>query len=588
MRKRCIVIPAIKKNAVIPDQLVKKLAGTTLIERGIGTARGVVPGSDVYVLTDSQEISLICERTGVRFRRNRDLKFRSLNIVAEMRDILTELAHEYEHILILRASCPLVTWVDVEDAWHRYLDADCDSLVTVKSVHQRVWSVQGKNLEQLLDEGVGEREVVVESRALIILRSDSLLKALEEGRAARMANVIPYFLNDRAIEIQSYQDWWICEHLLRRRHIVFVVVGWPAIGMGHIYRALMLAHEIADHKISFVCTRESELAVASIAQRDYHCTRQGEERLEQTVLSLRPDLVVNDILNTDAEYMGALREAGVRVVNFEDEGEGADLADLVINAVYEKPTASLAASPVRKLYGPDWFCLRDEFVSAARNVFRPEVKTVLVTFGGTDQRDFSRRVLEVIEPICRERGIAVRVVAGPGYVHRFALEKRIEEMGNPLVTFTWATNVMSRMMEGADLCICSAGRTTYELAHMRVPAIVLATHEREATHRFARPANGFFFLGVMDRVTDTRIERAFRALLDPKLRRRFHDRMASRDFLGNKARVVRCMLDLLPSEEAAVSRPVRVVAEEGEKTDAGAAACTSAEHDDRGRGRDEA
>ena len=32
MRKRCIVIPAIKKNAVIPDQLVKKLAGVTLIE----------------------------------------------------------------------------------------------------------------------------------------------------------------------------------------------------------------------------------------------------------------------------------------------------------------------------------------------------------------------------------------------------------------------------------------------------------------------------------------------------------------------------------------------------------------------------
>ena len=49
MRKRCIVIPAIKKNAVIPDQLVKKLAGVTLIERGINTARGVVGGEDIYV-----------------------------------------------------------------------------------------------------------------------------------------------------------------------------------------------------------------------------------------------------------------------------------------------------------------------------------------------------------------------------------------------------------------------------------------------------------------------------------------------------------------------------------------------------------
>ena len=134
MSKSCIVIPAIKKNAVIPDQLVKKLAGVTLIERGINTARGVVGGEDIYVLTDSQEISLICERAGVQFRRNKDLHFRTLNIVAEMRDVLGELAPKYEHCIVLRASCPLITWVDVEDAWHKYLATDCDSLVTVKSV----------------------------------------------------------------------------------------------------------------------------------------------------------------------------------------------------------------------------------------------------------------------------------------------------------------------------------------------------------------------------------------------------------------------------------------------------------------------
>ena len=41
VKERCIVIPAIKKNAVIPDQLVKKLAGVTLMERAIHTARAV-------------------------------------------------------------------------------------------------------------------------------------------------------------------------------------------------------------------------------------------------------------------------------------------------------------------------------------------------------------------------------------------------------------------------------------------------------------------------------------------------------------------------------------------------------------------
>ena len=86
------------------------------------------------VLTDSQEIALICERAGVRHHWNKDLRFTSLDIVAEMRGLLAELAREYEHCLILRASCPLLTWVDVEDAWKRYSEAQADSLVTVKSM----------------------------------------------------------------------------------------------------------------------------------------------------------------------------------------------------------------------------------------------------------------------------------------------------------------------------------------------------------------------------------------------------------------------------------------------------------------------
>ena len=180
MKERCIVIPAIKKNAVIPDQLVKKLAGVTLVERAVNTARGVLPGDDIVVLTDSQEIALICERAGVRHHWNKDLRFTSLDIVTEMRGLLTELAREYEHCMILRASCPLLTWVDVEDAWKRFREAQADSLVTVKSMRQRIWNVQGEGLESLLDEDAGhdsEKMLVVESRALIILRLALLDKA---------------------------------------------------------------------------------------------------------------------------------------------------------------------------------------------------------------------------------------------------------------------------------------------------------------------------------------------------------------------------------------------------------------------------
>ncbi|MBO4301204.1 MAG: cytidine 5'-phosphate N-acetylneuraminic acid synthetase [Desulfovibrio sp.] len=544
MQERCIVIPAIKKNAVIPDQLVKRLAGVTLMDRAINTARSVLPGQHIVVLTDSQEISLIAERARVRVHYRKELRFTGLDIVAQMRGLLADLAREYRHCLILRASCPLLTWVDVEDAWKHYRHTRADGLVTVRKLRQRLWSLRDEGYGGLLDpaEGshVGEKTLVVESRALLIVRLERLADAsapLAHGR------IVPWFLGDRAMEILGYQDWWICEHLLAQRHVVFVVAGWPAIGMGHVYRALMLAHEITSHKVSFVCTRQSELAVERLAEKDYPILRQGEEDLASTVLSLRPDLVVNDILNTDAHYMRALTGAGVRCVNFEDEGEGAAQARLVVNALYES-----GASTQRVRCGSDYFCLRDEFLNAMRNPFRPELKTLLITFGGTDQWDCSRRVLNIVEPLCRGAGMTIRLVAGPGYAHRQEMEDHLRRLDNPLVHFTWATNVMSRMMEGADLAICSAGRTVYELAHMRIPAMVLATHEREARHTFARPRHGFAFVGLMNRVSDSKIRNVFLAMCRNDRRRRFWERQNSLDFTPNKARVVGMIQDILQEQ----------------------------------------
>lgn len=537
--RRCIVIPAIKKNAVIPDQLVKRLAGVTLIQRAIDTARGVVPARDVIVVTDSQEISLICERNGVRAHYNAGLRFTSLDIISEMKSILRELGNDYGHIIVYRASCPLLTWVDIDDAYRRFLEDEADCLVTVKSVRHRIWEVRQGRLEAFLSED--ETELVVESKALIIIKSD----ALEGGNIRR---TVPYFLNDRAMEINSYQDWWLCERLLTQRRVVFVVAGYPAIGMGHVFRSLMLAHEISNHKVFFVCTKESELAASNIAARDYKTVIQKGE-LWEDVLALGPDLVINDMLDTSRDYMERLKAAGIPVVNFEDEGPGAALADQVINALYEEGKGDGAKENPRFFYGHRYFCLRDEFIQAEQNAFRPEPKCVLVTFGGTDMPDYTRQTLNVVEPLCRERGIAVRVVTGPGYAHRDELVRHIEELGNPLIRFEYATNVMSRMMEGVDLAVCSAGRTVYELAHMRIPSIVLAQHEREARHTFARADHGFAYMGVMRRFNAERLRKVFTQLIDePQRRQRLYERQTRIHFEQNKAKVVSGILKLLKRE----------------------------------------
>ena len=48
--------------------------------------------------------------------------------------------------------------------------------------------------------------------------------------------------------------------------------------------------------------------------------------------------MVNDILNTDESEIIFLKSLGFKVVNIEDEGTGANFADGVINALYDKST----------------------------------------------------------------------------------------------------------------------------------------------------------------------------------------------------------------------------------------------------------
>ena len=539
MKKRCIIIPAVKKNAVIPDQLVKKLAGKTLMSRALATALGVLPGEDVLVVTDSDEIRLICDRAGVRSHYDPAFHVTSSNIVAALRPVLEQEARSYGDLIIYRPSSPLITARDIEDAYAHFCSDKNPCLCTVKSVPQRLWRERRTGLL----EGEDADDIVhVETRGLFIV-SGAVLSGPEPAGGF---TVTPYYLNERGIEINGYLDWWVCEKILQSRHIVFAAAGYPAIGMGHIYRTLMLAHEIADHRITFVCTRESELAAAAITARDHRTTVQGDEPLWETVLRQKPDLVINDILNTDEAYIRNLKDYGAPVVNFEDEGPGAALADLVVNALYEDKTKD-----PRILNGSRYFCLRDEFVQARRNPFRPKPKRILITFGGTDDSDFTRQTVEALLPLCRERHITLSVVAGPGYAHKEALLDRLTELKNlsgPEVTYTHATNVMSGIMEGCDLAVCSAGRTVYELAHMCIPSVVMAHHSREDMHTFARPKNGFIYLGVQHPFQPDAVQKAVERLLEPELRREYHARMDRRDFTRNKSGVMRRILSLLPGD----------------------------------------
>lgn len=532
-----VVIPAVKKNVAFPDDLIKKLAGVPLIQRVIDNACRAFSLAQVYVVTDSEEIGLICRRNNVACLYDRDLRLDPDGYLESIRPHIQPLADRWRDILVLSPYVPLIREGELREAYRHYLERGAELLVPVGRTFFRPFSPWARPVERIFHDGL-EQEFAIESRTFSIFRSNLLREPPDYP-----VEPVAYPLNGRLIKIRNYEDWWLCEKLLNRRRIVFRVIGYDEVGMGHIYRCLALAQEITDHEILFVCDHRSQVAANKLAGYDHWLGVYEPEEIEASILALKPDLVVNDILNTDIDYISRLKEHGIRVVNFEDFGSGAVNADITINDLFDEP--QIAGENI--LWGHQWFFVRDEFSDASPHYFREQVSRLLITFGGTDPNDLTRKILHAVLPYCTEKGIAIDVVTGEGYGHIEELEKEIANLDMPEVSCTNATGVISHIMEKTELAISSNGRTVYELAHMNIPAIVLSHHDREETHRFACEENGFIPLGLHNgEECDQAVCDALRRLVEETdYRRSLFTRQQQANFIQNKRKVVECILALL-------------------------------------------
>ncbi|MCT7599796.1 cytidylyltransferase domain-containing protein [Aliarcobacter butzleri] len=524
MENLLVVIPAIKKNAVIPDQLIKKLDGVTLIQRAINTALEITTNENILVVTDSEEISLICERNNVQSFREANLKFTSENILESVSSIIQD--KQQSNILLYRANTPLVGSKILKDAYSYFLKNTKYILTSVRSEKKKLLQLENELLQK-----VSDKEYFEELKAFHIFNKNYVQNKQYK----------PYIIEtEKSIEIESYQDWWVCEKVLQRKKIVFNVIGSIEIGMGHIYHSLALAHEITDHEVIFVCDEQYKIAVDKIASMDYKVIATSD--VLNTILKLHPDMVINDILNTDENYMRILRENNIKVVNFEDLGGGSRYADLVFNELYDEPQIE----GEQYFWGYEYLALRDEFYEAKPHEMVEEIREILVTFGGTDQNNLTLITLQAILDKCQEKNIKINIVCGGAYKFKDILEDFLDKCIYKNIELTYSSGVISKIMEKSGLAISSNGRTVYELADMNIPSIIISHHEREATHSFSALEKGFINLGVIDENISFKIKEKFEKLIDDNdYRELLFMNIKKYSFRENKQKLVNKILELL-------------------------------------------
>jgi spore coat polysaccharide biosynthesis predicted glycosyltransferase SpsG/CMP-N-acetylneuraminic acid synthetase len=500
---------------------------------------------DVFVSSEDDEILSLAVKLGARtHRRQNELAGDAITldevVVAAAREITSTAGHEYDLIVTLQPTSPLLTATTLDDAISIFAERpELETLLSATDDTHLRWRLDGPRYIPAYERRVNRQYLdptFRETGGLIVCRSRTLVT----GSRIAAPTTLMLVSGAEAIDIDSREDWALCEWYLGHRDILFVVAGYPEIGLGHVQNALTIANELVRHRVRFLVTASSELAEQVIASNNYEVHRQRSDDLAAEIIQLGPDVVINDRLDTDDGEIRLLRSAGLRIINFEDLGTGAAEADLVVNAIY--PEARMMPN---HYFGPRYFCVRSEFALTRHRDVADEVRTVLVTFGGVDPNNLTWKVLAAIYEECRRRGIEVQVVAGRGYSNFDSLAAFAG------ATVDRAVANMADRIRAADIVFTSAGRTVFEVACLGTPGIVLAQNERELTHFFASTEHGFLNLGLGLNVNSEAILEAFVRLVDsPVERRQMQERMLDNDLRGGTARVVRLIEDAFEAHGA--------------------------------------
>lgn len=307
----------------------------------------------------------------------------------------------------------------------------------------------------------------------------------------------------------------------------------PSVGTGHLRRCLTLAQELKEHaaEVFFACRLESfniEKYVAHIAAgwEEYNWSLTPEEDARKVVQSCRKyniDSLIIDHYRADETYQKSLYASGVKWLQFDGAARYPFWADWILNI---SPAASASKyeslkqrKETRLLLGPRYAPLRREF-RKYNNAGHPksgEVRTILLTFGGGDDRGATIFCLKAIQSL--KINVEKMVLLSSNNPKKEEIIKWCGENRANIKIIVDAEETVP-YMASADLAITAGGMTVFELAALGVPAIILQIADNQTPITRAWQQQGYGVdMGHLDQLRREDLQREMMSLVQDNVRR---------------------------------------------------------------------
>ncbi len=521
------VIPARSGSKGIPNKNIRIVCGHPLVYYTIKNALDSKYITDVIVTTDSPEVKIIATQMGALVKwRDASLCGDAVTLDAVISDAAPD--DKWDYIVTMQPTSPTLRVETLDAAIQYTVKKGLDTIISAVNAPRLSWGVKDGKKVPNYTERLNRQYLppcYMETGAFVISKASVVTPITRIGEKVDVYEVP----EDESQDVDTFEDLRSVAATLSRQKIGIYVNGNNKRGIGHIYRALEIADEFFVKPDIYFDTNQTDPAVFGNTKHNL-IPVDGIAELYQICKEQQYTIFINDILTTSIDYMIGLKSVmpNVKIVNFEDDGEGTMKADLVFNALfYEDDLPQVKA-------GEKYYISGKTFMFYEPIRVGEKVKRIFISFGGADPQNYSDRLLNII---CKPeyKDYQFTVVLGRAK-HNVDTLMEFNSYENIEVLYDVAN--MPELMTSCDMGITSRGRTGYELALLGIPSIAMAQNKREEKHGFVCNENGFSYIGLnpADEIIESNLQMYLK--MSRKSRQRFQDMLLSHDLRGGRKRVM--------------------------------------------------
>ena len=522
------VIPARAGSKGIPNKNIRIIGGHPLIYYAINNAIHSEYITDVVVTTDSVEVQIIAKQMGVNCRwRDERLCGDDVTLDSVIEDAIPK-NDKWDYIITMQPTSPTLSVETLDKAIAYTIENDLDTVISVINQPHLSWGLQDGKVVPNYKERLNRQYLppcYFETGAFVISRAEVVTPKTRIGSKVSVFEVP----EKESQDVDTFMDLQSVAFSMELPKVAIYVNGNNKRGVGHIYRALELADEFYSKPDIYYDSNQTDPAIFGKTTHSLIPVN-GIAELFNVCKEKRYDIFINDILTTSIDYMIGLRTVlpDAKIINFEDDGEGALKADLVFNALYHDETVPHIKA------GEKYYISGKTFMFYEPITIKEQVKRVFISFGGADPQNYSDRLLKMIaKPEYKEYQFTVVLGRAKHNVEELLEYNRYEN-----IEVLYDVSNMPELMTQCDMGITSRGRTGYELAMLGIPSIAMAQNQREEKHDFVCNENGFSYIGLnpADEIIEGNLNMYLH--LSKENRQHFQDLLLQHDLRGGRKRVM--------------------------------------------------